>query len=69
MDFERAARILEQIGGISISDSTVWRLCQERSGAGALESSRLHSGWQLTQYERRHAYTDLLRYASPVRAA
>lgn len=29
MDFESGAQVLEQIGGISISDSTVWRLCQE----------------------------------------
>lgn len=41
LDFERAAQVLEQIGGVSISDSTVWRLCQEWGGSfGEVEAAQ-----------------------------
>jgi hypothetical protein len=41
LDFERAAQVLEQIGGVSISDSTVWRLCQTWGrGFGEVEAAQ-----------------------------
>ena len=41
LDFERGAQVLEQIGGVSISDSTVWRLCQTwGSSFGEVEAAQ-----------------------------